>query len=66
MDRHAPVKVMLRNIKEIQMFLLEDRKEDCGLKQSQLILHALINLAVTGLYNKAIEHWNACNLRDCR
>ena len=46
------------------MFLLANREEDRGLKQSQLISHALIKMADTGLYSKAIERWSARNLRD--
>ncbi len=34
MDRRAPVKVILCDIEEIQMFLLADRNEDRRLKQS--------------------------------
>ena len=58
MDRAAPIKVMLRNIKEVQMFLLANPDEDCQQKKTQLITYALIKLTNTGLYNKAIERWN--------
>ncbi len=57
---------MLRDIKEFHMFLLADCDEDRRLKKSQLISHALIKLADTGLYNKEIECWNARDLRDRR
>ena len=64
MDRTEPVEVMLRTIEEVQMFLLADRAEDRGLKQAQLISYALIKLSKTGLYGKAIEKWNARQLKD--
>ena len=57
MDQMAPIEVMLREIEEVQMFLLADRDEDRGLKQTQLIQFALIKLGATGMYGKALERW---------
>jgi hypothetical protein len=55
MDRTAPIEVMLPELEEVQMYLLADRDEDRGLKQTQLIQFALIKLGATGLYGKALE-----------
>ena len=55
MDKNTPIKVMLRDMEETQMFLMANADEDRALKESQLITHALIKLASTGLYAKAIQ-----------
>ena len=56
MDHTAPIEVMLCELEEVQMFLLTDRNEDRGLKQTQLIQFALIKLGATGMYGKTLEH----------
>ena len=64
MDRNAPVEVMLRDMEETQMFLMANADEDRALKETQLITYALIKLAGTGLYSKAIERWSAKTIND--
>ena len=60
----APVEVMLRGIKEVQMFFMSDTTEDCTLKESQLITYAIIKLTDTGLYTEAVERWNGLDPAD--
>lgn len=64
MDRTAPIEVMLRNVEEIQMFLLANPDEDRQQKETQLITYALIKMANTGLYYKAIECWSGRDIDD--
>ncbi len=57
MDRMAPIKVMLRSIKEFQMFFLHNGSEDLSLKETQMINKALIKMNNKGLYLRAIKKW---------
>jgi hypothetical protein len=64
MDRTAPIEVMLREVEEIQMFLLANPDEDRQQKETQLITYTLIKIANTGLYSKAIERWSGRDVDD--
>ncbi len=48
------------------MFLIADRNEDRGLKQTQLINFALIKMGAAGMYGKALERWAARDIPDRR
>ena len=61
MDCLTPVKVILQDIEECQMFFLSNTTVDRTLKDVQMITYELIKLAATGLYAKAIEQWNTLN-----
>ena len=55
MDRNLPVKVMIKNIEDIQKFLLVNPTENMQMSPVQLIMQGLIKLTKTGgLYAKAI------------
>jgi hypothetical protein len=59
MDRNQPIEVMLREIEEVQLFLLSHPDGDQELPDHTLILHAMIKLNKTGAYVKLLERWNA-------
>ena len=59
MDRKLPVEVMIRDIDDVQRFLLANLANKMGLTDVQLCTHGLIKLSKTGgLYEKANERWN--------
>ena len=63
MDRNLPVEVMLKDIEDVQRFLLANPVNKMEMSQVQLILYGLIKLSKTGvLYAKAVERWNAKDL----
>ena len=63
MDRNLPVEVMIRDIEDIQRFLLTNPANKMGLTDVQLCTHGLIKLSKTGgLYAKANERWNQKDL----
>ena len=63
MDQNQLVEVMLRAIKEVQMFLLAHPKACQELANKNLISYSLINLKKTGgMYTKVLEHWKAKEL----
>jgi hypothetical protein len=64
MDRTLRPEVMIRGMEEIQLFLAQDPKTNKELSKSTLIQYALIKLSKTGVYSKAIEHWNAKDIAD--
>ena len=60
MDRMQPIEVMLRQIEEVQMFLLASPEEGREHSDVTLIQYALIKLSKTGgMYTKALERWGA-------
>ena len=59
MDRNLPVEVMIRDIKDVQRFLLANPADNMDLTDVQLCTHGLIKLSKTGgLYANATERWN--------
>ena len=51
-------KGILRGIKEVKIFLLDNPEEDRALTEPNLISYALIKLTKTGgIYAKGIEKW---------
>ena len=59
MDRNLPVEVMIRDIEDVQHFLLANPPDKMELTDVQLCTHGLIKLSKTGgLYAKATERWN--------
>ena len=59
MDRNLPVEVMIRDIEDVQRFLLANPSDKMELTDVQLCTHGLIKLSKTGgLYTKATERWN--------
>ena len=65
MDRNLPVELMIREIKDVQLFLLANPAEKMELTYVQLCTHGLIKLSKTGgLYAKATERWNQKDLQE--
>ena len=59
MDRNLPVEVMIRDIEDVQRFLLANPANNMKLMDIQLCTHGLIKLSKTGgLYANATERWN--------
>ena len=58
-DRNLLVEVMIRDIEDIQRFLLANPADNMELTDVQLCTHGLINLSkIGGLYVNATERWN--------
>ena len=65
MDRNLPVEVMIRNIEDVQRFLLANPADKMELSNVKLCTHGLIKLSKTGaLYAKAIKQWNQKDLQE--
>ena len=59
MDRNLPVEVMIRDIEDVQRFLLANPANNMELTDVQLCTHGLIKLSKTGgIYSNATEMWN--------
>ena len=59
MDRNLPIEVMIRDIEDVQRFLLANPADKMELTDLQLCTHGLIKLSKTGgLYAKVTERWN--------
>ena len=59
MDRNLPVEVIIRDIEDVQQFLLANPADNMELTDVQLCTHGLIKLSETGvLYSNATERWN--------
>ena len=59
MDRNLPVEVMIRDIEDVQRFLLANPADNMELVDVQLCTHGMIKLSKTGgLYANATERWN--------
>ena len=59
MDRNLPVEVMIRDIEDVQRFLLANPTNNMDLTDVQLCTHGIIELSKTGgLYANATERWN--------
>ena len=59
MDRNMPIKVMLKGIEDVQMFLLANEEEGREMTDTNLISYGLIKVAKTGgMYTKALERWH--------
>ena len=62
MDRNLPVEMMIRDIEDIQIFLLANPADNMELTDVQLCTNGLIKIPKTGgLYTNATEK---CNLKD--
>ena len=58
MDRNAPIEVMLRDIEDVQMFLLAHPEGEKEMSETQLIDYAMIKLSKTGgMYAKGMARW---------
>ena len=65
MDRNLPVEVMIRDIEDMQRFLLANPADKMERIDVQLCTHGLIKLSKTsGLYAKATERWNQKDLQE--
>ena len=65
MDCSQLVEVMLRNTKEVQIFLMVHLYGDHELSNSNLISYAMIKLSKCGgLYTKAIERWQSKTAKE--
>ena len=59
MDMNLPVKVMIRDIENVQRFLLANPADNMELTNVQLCKHGLIKISKTGgLYSNATKRWN--------
>ena len=59
MDRNLPFEVMIRDIEDVQRFLLANPADNMELTDVQLCNHGMIKLPKTGgLYANATERWN--------
>jgi len=65
MDRTLPIEVMIKDLEDVQRFLLANPEEKMELTEVQLITRALIKLSKTGgLYGRATERWKAKGLAE--
>ena len=65
MDRNLPIEVMIKDLEDVQRFLLANPEEKMELTEVQLITRALIKLSKTGgLYSRATERWKAKELAE--
>ena len=63
MDRNLPVEVMIKDVEDVQRFLLANPADKMEMTDVQLCTHGLIKLSKTGgLYAKAIERWHQKDL----
>ena len=63
MDRNLPVEVMIKDVEDVQRFLLANPADKMEMTDVQLCTHGLIKLSKTGgLYTKAVERWNQKDL----
>ena len=63
MDRNLPIEVMIRDIEDVQRFMLATPADRMEQSDMQLCTHGLIKLSKTGgLYAKAMERWNIKDL----
>ena len=59
MDRNLPVEVIIRDIEDVQRFLLANPADKIELTDVELCTHGLIKLSKIGvLYANATERWN--------
>ena len=59
MDRNLPVEVMIRDIEDVQRFLLANPANNMELTDVQICTRGLVKLSKTGgLYANATERWN--------
>ena len=59
MEKNLTVEVMIRDIEDVQRFLLANPVNNIELTNLQLCTHGMIKLSKTyGLYANAIERWN--------
>ena len=59
MDRNLPVEVMIRDIEDVQRFLLAKPADNMELTDVQLCTHGLIKLSkIGGLYANSTARWN--------
>ena len=58
-DRSRTIEELIREIEDIQMFLMSIPSGDRKLPEITLIDHALMKLQGTNLYSKAIERWQS-------
>ena len=67
MDRNLPVEVMIRDIEDVQRFLLANPTGNMELTDVQLCTHGLIKLSKTGgLYSNATKRWNLKDRTICQ
>ena len=67
MDSNLPVKVMIRDIEDVQRFLLANPADNMELTYVQLCTHGLVKLSKTdGLYENATEGWNLKDRTICQ
>ena len=65
MYRNLPEQVMIRDIEDVQRFILANPADKMELTDVQLCTHGLIKLSKTGgLYAKATERWNQRDLQE--
>ena len=65
MDRNLPVEVIIRDIEDVQRFLLANPADKMELTDVQLCTHGLIKLSKTGgMYAKATERWNQKEIQE--
>jgi hypothetical protein len=65
MDHNAPIEVMLRDIEDVQMFLLAHPEGDKEMLETQLIDYAMIKLSKTGgMYAKGMARWHKRDTSD--
>ena len=63
MDRNLPIEVMIRDIEDVQRFMLATPADRMEQSDVQLCTHGLIKLSKTGgLYAKAVERWGQKDL----
>ena len=59
MDRNLPVEVMIRDIEDVQRFLLANPANNMELTDVQICTHGIIEISKTGgLYANPTERWN--------
>ena len=67
MDRNLPAEVMIRDIEDVQRFLLAKPAENMELTDVQLCTNGFIKISKTGgLYANATERWNLKDRTICQ
>ena len=67
MDRNLLVEVMIRDIEDVQLFLLANPSNNMELTVMQLCTHGLIKLSKTGgLYSNNTKRWNLKDKTICQ
>ena len=66
MGHNVPPYATIQDLKEIQIFCMANNGEDRMIKETQLIIYALVNMKSMGIYGKVMERWHAKDVTECK